>query len=725
VRKKIIITLCAILGVSAIAVVVALTQPSLLDNILDPSSNKVSEPDELLQQYFSYIADGQYEDMYEMLTEQDREYIRAEDFITKNKSIYGGIEAKNIKVTITQVRDDAESDATRKIVDYSLRMDTLAGEISYTNQAVFTQNENKEYRMQWTTHTIFPNLNPDDRVRVKTLSATRGCIYDRNGEMLAGPGTASAIGLVPGKMRKEETALPDSAETNPPVEPESTGESDNADTKDTDTPESTPTVIYNAEDIAKVAELLEMTPESVIKKLNASYVKDDTFVQLRIVSKDAKELKEEILTVKGIMISDTTVRYYSLGEKASHLVGYIQGINAEELEVLREQGYHMNSILGKAGLERIYENELRAVDGYEIIIVDSKGSAKVSLAKKDKTDGKDIKLTIDAQIQSQLYDLFSTDKSCSVAMNPKTGEVLALVSTPTYDANDFVLGMPSSKWTALNEDENKPMYNRFKAAQCPGSTMKAITAAIGLNTGVIAPTDDFGHSGKRWQKDGSWGGYSITTLTEYNEPANIENALVYSDNIFFGKAALKIGGDTFAAELKRVGFEEKIPFEYALYSSIVSSTEDFSSEIQLADSGFGQGQILTNPIHLAAIYASFLNGGDILRPQLISGSQPEVWIDNAFTPETASIMRNSLIQVVERGTAKEARVPGVTLAAKTGTAEIKLSQDDETGTELGWFVEFTADENAPTPLLVATMVEDVKNRGGSHYVVPKVKTLFE
>ncbi|MDR2750370.1 MAG: penicillin-binding transpeptidase domain-containing protein, partial [Clostridiales bacterium] len=94
-------------------------------------------------------------------------------------------------------------------------------------------------------------------------------------------------------------------------------------------------------------------------------------------------------------------------------------------------------------------------------------------------------MTIDAQTQSQLYDLFASDKSCSVATNPKTGEVLALVSTPSYDANDFILGMSESKWTALNEDESLPMLNRFKSALCPGSTMKALTAAIGLNTGII------------------------------------------------------------------------------------------------------------------------------------------------------------------------------------------------------------------------------------------------
>lgn len=709
-RRKIMIGICAA-GIAALAAAGIFVHSSKLSfkNILEPApafTEKASAPDELLRQYFAFADNGQYEDMYEMLTDQARETISKDDFAAKNKSIYDGIEAKNIMVTIEQVSDDiiyvvgGEPEEVHKIVDYSLSMETLAGKISYLNQAVFTPNVNEEYGMEWTTHTIFPNLDPEDKVRVRTLPASRGCIYDRNGELLAGPGVASAIGFVPGKMRMDEAG-------------------------NTTITESETAVSYNMEDIVKVAGLLEITPESIIEKLSASYVKDDTFVLLKTVSRDAASLKQELLTVKGILISDTPVRYYPLGEKASHLVGYIQGINAEELKVLGDQGYNMNSVIGKAGLEKVYEDQLRAADGCEIVIVDGSGTLKQSLVQKDKDDGKDITLTINAQLQAQLYDLFSTDKSCSAAMNPKTGEVLALVSTPACDANDFVLGMSASRWTELNEDADLPFFNRFKAALCPGSTMKAITAAIAIDTGMVSPDEDFGHSGLKWQKDRSWGGYYITTTMEYEGPANIQNGLKYSDNIFFAKAAIKIGADRFAEELIKLGFEEPIPFEYGLSSSSVSTTETFQSEIQLADSGFGQGEILTNPIHLAAVYSSFVNDGDILQPYLILGKSPEVWKPHAFSPETAGIIREYLIQVIESGSAADAKVSGRILGGKTGTAEIKQSKNDKGGTELGWFIEFTADENEDTPLIIVSMVEDVKGRGGSHYVSSRIKTIFE
>lgn len=735
-RKKTIIGLCAVLGVAVIAAAGVILYPFLFKNNVEPSPmpsptpvKKAEQPDELLLRYFSGIDEGQYEAIYEMLDEQSQEYVPKEDFVTKNQNIYEGIEAENLSVSIGGIHDyerkpdDSEASSSAsgdmKVVEYSVRMDTIAGEIFYTSNAVFTLNENEEYRMQWTIQSIFPNLNSGDKVRVNMLKAERGWIYDRNGEMLAGPGVASSVGFVPGKMRKS-----DDAENQGGGDSEAQSELTDGNAADTSERAST---AYNTEDIAKIAELLETTSESILEKLNASYVKEDTFVQLKIVSSQAQELIDQLLTVPGILINDTAVRYYPLGEKAAHLVGYIQGISSEELETLEDQGYHTNSVVGKSGAEKIYEEQLRAVDGREIIIVDEDGNVQETLATKDKIDGTDITLTIDAQTQSQLYDQCAQDKSCSVAMNPKTGEVLALVSTPAFDANDFILGMSAGKWTALNEDESKPLYNRFQAALCPGSTMKALTAAIGINTGIISPSDDFGHSGLQWRKDESWGNYYITTTMEYEGPANIENALKFSDNIYFGKAALKIGTDTFREQLKYIGFEEKIPFEYGLYSSIISTEETFASDIQLADSGYGQGEILTNPVHLACVYSAFVNEGNMIQPRLnlYDDSLPKYWVENAFTADTAGIVRDSLIQVIESGSAADAKVDGMILAGKTGTAEIKLSKDDAGGTELGWFVMFTADDSADNPLLVITMIEDVKDRGGSHYVIPKVKAAFE
>ena len=242
-------------------------------------------------------------------------------------------------------------------------------------------------------------------------------------------------------------------------------------------------------------------------------------------------------------------------------------------------------------MEGLFEKELKGQNGCDIYIVDSDGNKKAELASIFVQDGKDIQLTIDAELQRSLYEQFKEDKSCSVAMNPYTGEVLALVSTPSYDNNDFIMGLSNEQWTALNEDENKPMYNRFRQVWCPGSTFKPIIAAIGLESEAIDPMEDYGNEGLSWQKDSSWGSYCVTTLHTY-EPVILENALIYSDNIYFAKAALKIGTEEMESSLTELGFNEEIPFDIKMAKSQYSNTENIETEIQLADSGYGQGQVL-------------------------------------------------------------------------------------------------------------------------------------
>lgn len=313
-------------------------------------------------------------------------------------------------------------------------------------------------------------------------------------------------------------------------------------------------------------------------------------------------------------------------------------------------------------------------------------------------------------------------------MDSKTGEILALVSTPSYDSNDFVLGMSTDEWNSLNQDENKPLLNRFTGTWSPGSTFKPVTGAIGITEGKIDPNEDFGRSGLSWQKDSSWGNYMVTTLTPYNEPANMQNALIRSDNIYFAKAALKIGYDGFMEGLNKLRFNEDISFELSTSKSTYDTDGKIDDEVQLADSGYGQGQILVNPIHMASIYSAFVNNGNMIKPTIIyeENKQPEYLKENAISEEAANTIKEDLIQVVENpnGTAHDAKIDGLTIGAKTGTAELKASKDEE-GEVIGWFNAFTADETAAKQLVVVSMVEDANSVGGSHYLFPKVTQIFK
>lgn len=678
----------AVIGMAAITVAVCVAGMFKKEDVW-------KTPEELLVEYMNHIPAQEYEQMYAMIHIEASGNVSQKDFIKRNSAIYEGIEIQNMAVEIIAY------DEEQLTVTYQTSFDTVAGEISFENEAFFLEGEDG-YKLVWDNSLIFPNLASTDKVRVSTTQANRGEILDRNGRVLAGKGTASSVGIVPGKLENREEA------------------------------------------IAKIAELLETTPEVIEKKLSAQWVKDDSFVPIKTIPRveeiellkveqdedvlKEKERHESLLAIPGVMISDVEVREYPLGEAAAHLVGYVQSVTAEDLEEHAGEGYTANSVIGRSGMEGLFEKELKGQNGCRIYIVNSEGKEKEELACILVQHGQDIKLTIDASLQIALYEQFQEDKSCSVAMNPYTGEVLALVSTPSYDNNDFIMGLSSEQWTALNDDEDKPMYNRFRQVWCPGSTFKPVTAAVGLESGAIDPNEDYGNVGLSWQKDASWGSYYVTTLHAY-EPVILENALIYSDNIYFAKAALKIGYEEMESSLTQLGFNAELPFEIKMAKSQYSNSESIETEIQLADSGYGQGQVLVNPLHLACIYSAFCNEGNIIKPYLVYQNEvsAEYWISGAFSSETASRVLEGTKKVVNdsHGTGYAAHRDDIVLAGKTGTAEIKASKDDTSGTELGWFAVFTAEETVERPILIISMVEDVKGRGGSGYVVKKDSLVLE
>ena len=487
------------------------------------------------------------------------------------------------------------------------------------------QKEDGEYKIDWDSTVIFPNLQDSYKVQIQTESAQRGTIYDRNGVILAGNGTVLEVGLVPGKMG-DDTA--------------------------------------RAESIKKLAELLDVSEEAIQNALGASYVQDDSFVPIKKIAKGNEEKEAQLLTIPGVMLNDSQDRVYPLGAAAGHLTGYVQAVTAEDLEKLENKGYHANSVVGRSGLEQAYEEELRPVDGTRIIIADETGNTIETLAYQPAQNGKDVRVTIDAEVQKTAYDQFAQDPGTAAAMNPKTGEVLALVSTPGYDPNEFVLGMSDARWNALNEDASNPLMNRFVNTWVPGSTFKGITAAVGV--------------------------------------------------------------DTMEEKLKSFGFEEELPFDLTMQASTFDDDGKIDSEIQLADTGYGQGQVLVNPLHLLSMYSMFVNDGNMIQPVLKyeENAAAKIWKEQAVSAQTAQTVKQSLLSVIENpsGTGASAKIDGVTMLGKTGTAEIKESQDDTTGVERGWFICETT-EDMPNQIAVVGMVEDVKTKGGSSYVTQKVRNI--
>lgn len=564
-----------------------------------------NKPEEVLNQYIDYLSNKDYEGMYTLLSDSTKSRVDKETYIARNKNIYEGIECTNINISNLDINED------NKNITYNMSFDTLAGNLSYSFTATFDRQEDNKYYLNWYSNLIFPDLKEKYKVRVYSMTGSRGDILDRNGKILATNG-------------------------------------------------------------------------------------------------------------------ENGKRQYPYGNITAHLIGYVRGISQEELEYNKGKGYTESSIIGKTGLELAFEDRLKGKNGSGIYIVDENENTIKTIAETDVQDGEDIKTTIDIELQKNIYNEFDGDNGFSVAINHKTGEVLAMVSTPSFDSNKFITGFTDDEWNKLSSDQNTPMFARYESTWVPGSSFKPITGVIGLTNGSFKAEDNFGASGLSWQKDSSWGDYKITTLTTYGGTANLKNALIYSDNIYFAKAALKIGADTFASQLQKIGFNKNIDFPISMTSSQFAEDDKFSSEVQLADSGYGQGKVLVNPLHIASIYSAFVNDGNMIKPYIEYSDSTEYWIENAFTKEAANTIKNDLIQVVENnnGTAHEAKISGVTIAGKTGTAELKNSKDEE-GEELGWFNAFIVSDNKDEQLLTINMIENVENRGGSHYLLPKVKNIIE
>ena len=614
-----------------------------------------------LKNFYAQISEKKYEDMYNSLSSESQKSYDQQTFVERNQNIYEGIEASNFQIEVT---DETDNELT-----YNVKMNTIAGEVTFENKTTI-----EDGKIVWDDSFIFPDLTQNDRVRVSEDEAIRGQILDRNGKMLAGQGEAYSVGLVRGKLNGEN-------------------------------------------DYDQLAELLGLTKESIQKTMSASWIQDDSFVPLTTIPSTDTQLENQLLQIPGVQLNTVEVRTYPYGEVTSHLTGYMQQVTAEDLEKHQGEGYTETSMIGRSGIEAAYEKQLKGTNGATISIVDENGSTKSTVATQEKQDGQDITLTIDIDLQRDLYNAFDEDQSASVAMNPTNGEVLALVSTPSFDSNDFIYGFSTEEWDDLNNDEDQPLTNRFRATWVPGSTMKAITAAIGLETDSLDASKDFGAE-MNWQKDSSWGDYFVTTLHAPN-PNNLRNALIYSDNVYFAKAALEIGKDNLEKGYKSLMIGEDIPFELALTKSQYTS-DSFDDEILIADSGYGQGQILMNPVQMTSIYSYFMNDGKMMTPHVVKSTETSVWAE-PFSKETTDEIKSDLIQAVEdnNGTAHALNNSQYQLAAKTGTGEIKDSQDDTTGTELGWLSVASTDSSKP--IVITTMVEDVKGRGGSNYVVNGVK----
>lgn len=642
-------------------------------------------PEERLEAYVAAWNEGDYATMYtDFVSDSTKELVDEAAFVERQQSLDEALEVTDRQITFTPAAEDTEWEPTESAeFPVQLKIETLAGPIEWEQAMTLQPIEGEEeltWMVDWNEGFILPGLQAGDEVRVTTQAFKRGELYDRNGNPLAINGSGFDVGIVPGKF------------TNPASK-------------------------------AQLGTLLGITEEFIDKQLAQSWVTDDVFVPLdKIASTDP--LKDQLLAIPGVLLNTAEMREYPYGEATSHLVGYIGSITAEQLAEREEEGYTEFDVIGRQGLERYLEERLRGENGKTIFIDPAEeGVENVVLAQLPATDGERMELTIDAELQRITYESMDGEPGTAATVDPETGEVLTLLSSPGFIPSEFMLGMTQTRYQELSEDPLKPLLNRFAASYAPGSTLKPITAAIGMTNGTLDPAEGIVIEGAQWQKDASWGDYRVTRLhPEAPNPIDLTKALVYSDNIYFAQQALRMGREPFIAGLKSFGFGEEIPFLLNLQASQISNDGTISSEGQLSDTSFGQGQMLANILHLASSYQPFLTDGLMWQPTLLLEEEDQVvWKETSVTAEQATVLQEGMRAMVVDGFAQAVNLPTIPVAGKTGTAELKASLDAE-GQENGFFVSYPTDTE---DFILAMMIEDVEDNGGSGYVAEKVARVYE
>lgn len=586
----------------------------------------------------------------------------------KYNAIFEGIGAKNLKVTNVKVTEVKGKEDFK--LSYTLNMETDLGKFHEESYQTTLKPAGDSYLIDWTAHLIFPEMEATDKISSTTTPGERGLIVDRNGLPMAILASHPEMGIIPKEL------------------------GEGAERK------------ANLEAISKKFDVPVETLES---KISADWVKPELYVPIKGL------LTVDTPVVKGVQYSSKTLRSYPLNEAAAHLIGYVGEVSAEDIK--KDDSLNVGDIIGKSGLEATFEKRLRGKNGGRIVINDQDGNLKKVLQEAEKKDGETIKLTIDSKLQQQAYDQLKGTNASAVIMNPQDGSLLTLVSTPSYDANLMTAGISSKDYDAYANDKNLPFLARYASGYAPGSTFKTITAGIGLDAGVTKVDKTREISGLKWQKDASWGNYFVTRVSDVS-PVTMNQALIYSDNIYFAQEGLEMGKKTFEAGLNKFIFGEKLDLPIAMDPAQVSNKAGLNTDILLADTAYGQGQLLMNPIQQAVSYSPFADKGMIQYPKLTE-EQKTVQSKQAITPESAESVRNAMIQVVEdpNGTARSLAIPGHKIAAKTGTAELKQEQDVK-GEENGFLLAIDADQNS---YLMVAMMEGQS----SHLVIDKMKPVLE
>ncbi|MCI7185013.1 MAG: penicillin-binding protein 2, partial [Mitsuokella jalaludinii] len=424
--------------------------------------------------------------------------------------------------------------------------------------------------------------------------------------------------------------------------------------------------------------------------------------------------------------------------EGAHTFGYVSEINDTELEKMKDEGYKSGDIIGKFGIEKIYDKELRGENGGQQVEVDVSGKPVQILGRKEPVPGDDLELTIDIKLQQaaekavdeQLTQI-GAHAAAAVVMNPQTGEILAMVSRPAFDPNLFAHGISSKDWNQLNNNPYHPMDNKTITGEYPpGSTFKIVTGTAALTEGVVTPDEQIFDSGHHWIiPKGNADGEALGWL-------NFRSALAHSDNVYFYEMGNRLGIDRLEKYARMFGLGAKTGIDLPYEASGLVANRRYKEKnfddgewylSETFDAAIGQGFNLVTPLQAAMVMGEIAADGKRYKPHVVNriiapdGSvvkdfQPELLSQLDVPEEDIKLVQDGLHDVTKYGTAASSfRGFTVDIAGKTGTAENSQGRDH------GWFVAYGPFDN---PNVVVAVI--VENGGyGSQSAVPIGRKILE
>ncbi len=553
----------------------------------------------------------------------------------------------------------------------------------------------------------FEKMATENRIRLLALEAPRGDFLDRKGRLLVTSRLAPVISVVPMDMDDPDATLGRLSEIL------------GYDVKQT---------VHDT--VQRLQERKEYRPYTPIRIATDADINTLT------------KIAEHQLELPGVMIEEQPVRDYVLGDVGAHVFGYVREISREELETWRDKGYKMGDIVGKTGLERVYDEYIRGETGGQQVEVDAHGRAiKILPGKQMPVPGYSLKLTLDRDVQEaavlglresmeNIKREFPTKAAAAVAIDVRTGGILAMASEPSFDPNIFTTEtIPPDIWTSINDPKWQPQLNRaIRGVYPPGSTFKMVTATAGLETGVIKPEDTIVDRGVYWRVEPKkcWkaGGHGVVNLTR---------AIAVSCNVYFYDLGYRTGIDGLNKYTALYGLGQPTGVDlYPVEATGLLATPEWKLENyktlglgkpepwqpgETLSAAIGQGFSAFTPLQMANYIATIANGGTRYRPYLASEIidpdgkvertiEPQVIEELNLKPETVAAVKEGMHLVTTGEGTASYYFQGfpIPVAGKTGTAQ------NSQGADHGWFVGFAPYEEPE--IAIAVLVEE-GGHGGS------------